>query len=418
MKTYLSVILCWLCLSLPSSAGGSRKYAAVDRYALAAPAAAERDVKSLAQYLGKGPAIHGDEDKARAIYRWVTDRIAYDVPAYASHKIPDQSPSTILQRRTGVCQGYAELYRDIAREAGLEVKLIGGEGKTMGGRESHAWDLVKLDGHWRLLDPTWGAGSCDATTFHQGFSDYWFLTPPEELILSHYPSDARFQLVSPNWTKSQFVTHANVFPSFFSTGLTLSSHVRAVIHARETLLVTLFGPVGLELTASLERHGKRALLPCCKVTQEATSYGRIRYKIETRFPTVDTYRLSIFAAPPGRSRLDAVLEYQVKADRAMPDFNSFPTAFSTVRPHEGCVAEPERGVLWEGAQQEFHFHFPGATEASIDNEGHHYELSRHGEDFSATLRPKAGKLDVFAHFANNPSVALMEGLFQYQVWKH
>lgn len=114
-----------------------RDYSAVDRYALAATAEDERSVDSLAKYLSGGrpssvwdERVHfwvknaaGDELKARAIYRWIADRISYEITIpterYSRHEYcaPDgrywshyQDPAYILKTRKAFCSTYAVLY--------------------------------------------------------------------------------------------------------------------------------------------------------------------------------------------------------------------------------------------------------------------------------------------------------------------
>ena len=60
-------------------------------------------------------------------------------------------------KKGGVCSGYSRLFYRLAKEAGLEVRII--SGKTAGGStEGHAWNMVKVDGKWYHIDVTWGRG--------------------------------------------------------------------------------------------------------------------------------------------------------------------------------------------------------------------------------------------------------------------
>src|SRR5688572_2436659 len=55
-------------------------YPGLDRHALRATKEDEQSVASLANYLTR--TARSDEQKARAIYRWVTDRISYNAEGY------------------------------------------------------------------------------------------------------------------------------------------------------------------------------------------------------------------------------------------------------------------------------------------------------------------------------------------------
>src|SRR4051812_15796913 len=83
-------------------------YDPIDRHALSAPPAVERSVSSLAACLVQ-PA-RNDQEKVRAIYRWMTDRIAYDAETFLSGAAPETRAEAILYRRRGVCSGYTALF--------------------------------------------------------------------------------------------------------------------------------------------------------------------------------------------------------------------------------------------------------------------------------------------------------------------
>jgi transglutaminase-like putative cysteine protease len=50
-----------------------------------------------------------------------------------------------------VCDGYAKAYMHLLRLAGIESRIILGEAKA----QFHAWNLVRIDGSWFHVDPTW-----------------------------------------------------------------------------------------------------------------------------------------------------------------------------------------------------------------------------------------------------------------------
>ena len=95
------------------------------------------------------------------------------------------------------------MYEALGIEAGLEVVYIAGHArdfrksnrKALGG--SHAWNAVKLDGKWRLIDATWGAGytNADCSRFKQRLSPSYFMVDPSWLIQTHFPDDPNWQLL-------------------------------------------------------------------------------------------------------------------------------------------------------------------------------------------------------------------------------
>lgn len=147
------------------------------------PRSVETAVAKLAAEL-TDPA-ESELEKARAIYRWITKNIAYDVQGFHSGNHGDLSPAGVLTSRKTVCMGYANLFEALAEAAGLEAGiLIGwckGYGFTIGVFDEtflHAWNAVKINNQWRLVDTTWGAGYIEGHSFIPRFTEYYFLTPP------------------------------------------------------------------------------------------------------------------------------------------------------------------------------------------------------------------------------------------------
>lgn len=154
--------------------------------------------------------------KARAIYSWLAFNIRYDVNAFLHPKpnkkftykteeerqikikqIIDKRIGKALSKRKGVCQEYADLFNQIALEVGLESQVNLGDAKTknydIGRRRikvSHAWNSVKIDGTWRLIDATWGAGyvNLKKEKFYHNFNTLYFDMPPKLFFKEHYPA--------------------------------------------------------------------------------------------------------------------------------------------------------------------------------------------------------------------------------------
>jgi transglutaminase/protease-like cytokinesis protein 3 len=154
-----------------------------------------------------------DIEKARIIYAWIAYHIAYDVESFfnGKYKYNSISPKTVLTTRKTVCSGYAELYKALATKMKLEVVIIEGYAKGYSyipGAEftvNHAWNAVKIDGGWYLLDSTWGTGSVNNShQFVPNFNSHYFATAPEQFIYDHFPVDSAWQLLPNPYSKKQF----------------------------------------------------------------------------------------------------------------------------------------------------------------------------------------------------------------------
>ena len=176
-------------------------YAAIDKHALQAPKDVEASVASLTAYLIR-PA-KTDAEKARAIFRWLTDRVVYDMPAFLANKLGGATAQKTLATRQATCEGYGRLFKAMCDEAKLEAAFIPGYVRSDTSKPddplktNHGWNAVKLDGRWYLVDATWGAGNVSPETrkWEKRFREFFFLTPPELLIFSHYPEAPAHQLL-------------------------------------------------------------------------------------------------------------------------------------------------------------------------------------------------------------------------------
>jgi hypothetical protein len=228
---------CLLLFQTPLRANTLPGDAAIDKHALAAAAANEATLARLAEYLVR--PCKSDRDKARVIYRWITDRIAYNAEGFFSGDYGDATPAVVLRERKAVCEGYTMLYLDLSKRMGLKAVRVPGHAKTIayvsgqpiGNREKHMWVAVWIDGRWQLVDPTWGAGHIDGQKFVKRFFDYYFLPPPDQLIFSHRPFESKWQLLKEPWSAGQFRRRPKVGYQLFELGVS-SKAVQSVIDDR------------------------------------------------------------------------------------------------------------------------------------------------------------------------------------------
>lgn len=192
----------------------------LDIHAQKAPASAKKDLTKLAQYLTQSAT--NDYDKVRAIYIWITHNIKYDIKAFQKGKIQVQSVHETLKKRKGVCEHYSRLFVALCKEVNIDAFFIPGYSKGITYDEKdpfyiadHAWNAVKINQEWHLVDATWGSGYTELRTskirmllyqlfkipyipqkhqFIQKPNDFWFLTKPYEMVKTHLPINPIWQL--------------------------------------------------------------------------------------------------------------------------------------------------------------------------------------------------------------------------------
>jgi len=157
------------------------------------------------------------EEKARAIYDWICDNIAYDT----TMQIFDAE--TCWKTRRGVCRAYCELFCHMAEIAGLTADIVSGKIKTPDGKvaeDKHAWIFVYTHAYEGLLiDPTWGAGAiCDGKFIKSNDKSMWFNVSPYWMAFSHFPDQDYWTKLDINITEGQFESLPYLVPSNDSDG--------------------------------------------------------------------------------------------------------------------------------------------------------------------------------------------------------
>lgn len=154
-----------------------------------------------------------DADKVRAIYKWMTLNISFDCKdvwkgVSTAQKIAEkynddnddflyELSKKVLRSKKGVCIGYAALFYEICKSAGLKAEIVEGAAdentkmieyyrKTYYYYPNHAWNKVKINNDWYYIDTTWSSGSCDEhDKFTKNFNETYFLCPINQLYPTH-----------------------------------------------------------------------------------------------------------------------------------------------------------------------------------------------------------------------------------------
>lgn len=175
--------------------------------------------------------------KIAAIYQWICDSIAYDT-SYRVHTADD-----CLKMGRGTCQGYCELFYQLARVVEVKVEIISGLSKNSKGEvnlKGHSWLFAYTsDDQGILLDPTWGAGSVIDGVFQRSPNCWlWFNVDPDWLILSHWPRNATYQLQEQRMSESEFRSAMPVNELWLEYGL--DAHKLALAARAGTLDIPKF----------------------------------------------------------------------------------------------------------------------------------------------------------------------------------
>lgn len=94
-----------------------------------------------------------DYKKIMTIHDYIIDNVEYDSTYEA---LGTYSLYGAFIGKTCVCEGYAKSLKYLANSINIECEIMQGTATNSTGKtESHAWNCIKLDGNWYLMDPTW-----------------------------------------------------------------------------------------------------------------------------------------------------------------------------------------------------------------------------------------------------------------------
>lgn len=173
--------------------------------------------------------LTSNEMKVRSFYVWIAENIEYDVDLFHNRsklKKLNKKPlkfrlKRTLRKRSAVCGGYSELFRELCRLSGIPAEIESGFYKieprniAKQGKADHAWNKVKIGNKWRLIDVTWGSGYVSKKHFFKDFREEYFFTDRKKFYHNHYPAKSSVPYKSIGFTRNEFINFPLVHFGFF-----------------------------------------------------------------------------------------------------------------------------------------------------------------------------------------------------------
>ncbi len=183
-------------------------FSKVDFHALKTSESEFNSIEELSYALS--PTDFTEEQKVRSIYFWIAKNITYDDIGLEDNTLPSQKAEAIFQHKRGVCEGFSNLFIELCRYSGVEARFIAGyavddsfDRNQILTYPNHAWNAVKINGEWKLLDVTWACLNRNQKVNSNANVDYFkykletnFLIAPEKFIHTHLPEDPFWQLIA------------------------------------------------------------------------------------------------------------------------------------------------------------------------------------------------------------------------------
>ncbi|MDE6665118.1 MAG: leucine-rich repeat protein, partial [Ruminococcus sp.] len=106
-----------------------------------------------------------DMQKIKAVHDWICNNVHYDYETTKERK--NHNDASVFMNDSSVCEGYAKCYNILLNAAGIETYYVMSE--------NHAWNVIRLGGHYFHSDTTWD-DSNDAEISYD-----WFLRSDDEV---------------------------------------------------------------------------------------------------------------------------------------------------------------------------------------------------------------------------------------------
>lgn len=130
-----------------------------------------------------------DYECVKAIHDYLVKNVNYDSKSIADGSIndneghPSHTAEGALCKNLAVCDGYAKAFELLCAESGIYAYMMYGEGINPDGqKESHAWNVVKVNGEWYQVDCTWDDPVINGSVVTDGSNltyTYFLLTDTE-----------------------------------------------------------------------------------------------------------------------------------------------------------------------------------------------------------------------------------------------
>lgn len=137
-----------------------------------------------------------DYEKAAFVHDFIVLNCTYDIDTFNKYLNNSADGTSLsytsygcLVNRKAVCEGYSKAYKLILNRLNIECEVVSGTATNNMSTGNHAWNYIKLDDGYYLVDVTWDDPvSFDGTQRNEVCRDYFCLN--SEMMSKDHFSDA------------------------------------------------------------------------------------------------------------------------------------------------------------------------------------------------------------------------------------
>lgn len=184
----------------------------------------------------------------RAFYYWQTHFVHFDRKK-KTQKTSNDNASSALMERKAASLGFALMFKAMCDLKKIDCSLVSGvlryRLKDIGQfdpEEIHYWNILNINNTQYLIDPTLGLGNFDEKGKHiiNAYTDAWWLCNRKLFATSHFPEDAKQQLLEVSISKKEFSNGPLVFPGAIVAGLIPSRSIKGKLKEKQGDSTSLF----------------------------------------------------------------------------------------------------------------------------------------------------------------------------------
>lgn len=163
-KHILSIIYLLVSTVAFGQLSDARKYA-LDSIVSSLDLAVRKDLEAAHRYLD----AHGqnDEEKVWLFYGYLGTCFKYDKKRMGDVKAPFYNPELTAKKSKGVCRDFARVFEYLCIKSNIPCfaisgktnmsvfEYIGRKFQRVSTKTNHQWNMVRVNGTWMLMDPTW-----------------------------------------------------------------------------------------------------------------------------------------------------------------------------------------------------------------------------------------------------------------------
>ena len=247
-------------------------------------------------------------DRAKMAHDVTALLLSYDAANYWAGTVPEQTLTYVLLTKKAVCEGYANVFKALCDAIGIQCEKVHGYSRGVGysngayedpTKSNHAWNIVKLEGAWYIVDCTWDSGHMEGRVSVKDYNTTWLFADPKYFICTHFPTDDATQQLMKNIVSAAGFRKLPAFrPNIADVADLLTFPQKENSLTNGQCVISYKAKNGGKLSVNLKDSADETIFRDFTYTDSDTT------NIFVSLPTSGTYKISVFVYKNGSNKGD------------------------------------------------------------------------------------------------------------------